>query len=64
MTKEELEIATDIILDRIINSDLANYTKIELMINLKTFLKDYENNIIELNKLEKSKKYGKIYRKE
>ena len=57
MTKEELEIATDIILDRIINSDIANYTKIELMINLKTFLKDYENNIRELNKLEKRKKY-------
>lgn len=60
MTKEELEIATDIILDRIINSELANYTKIELMINLKTFLKDYKNNIRELNKLEKSKKYGKL----
>lgn len=59
MTKEELEYATDIILDRIINSDLANYTKIELMINLKTFLKDYENNIRGLNKLEKRKKYEK-----
>lgn len=60
MTKEELEIATDIILDRIIESDLSNYTKIELMINLKTFLKDYEVNIRELNKLEKSKKYDKL----
>lgn len=59
MTKEELEIATDILIDRIVESDLSNYTKIELMINLKTFLKDYENNIRELNKLEKRKKYEK-----
>lgn len=55
MTKEELEYATDIIIDRIIESELSNYTKIELMINLKTFLKDYENNIRELNKIEKRK---------
>ena len=56
MTKEELEEATEIILEGVMNSDLSNYTKIELMINLKTFLKDYENNIIELNKIEKRKK--------
>lgn len=60
MTKEELEYATDIIIDRIIESDLSNYSKIELLINIKTFLKDYENNIRELNKIEKSKKYDKL----
>lgn len=64
MTKEELEEATEIILDSLMNSNLSNYTKIELLINMKTFLKDYENNIRELNKIEKSKKYGNIYRKE
>lgn len=57
MTKEELEIATDIIIDKIVSSNLNNYTKIELMINLKTFLSDYENNIRELRKIEKRKKY-------
>lgn len=57
MTKEELEEATDIIIDKIVSSNLNNYTKIELMINLKTFLSDYENNIRELRKIEKRKKY-------
>ena len=57
MTKEELEEATDIIIDRIVSSNLNNYTKVELMINLKTFLSDYENNIKELRKIEKRKKY-------
>lgn len=57
MTKEELEEATDIIIDSITNSNLPNYTKVELMINLKTFLSDYENNIRELRKIEKRKKY-------
>ena len=60
MTKEELEYATDIILDRIVESDLSNYTKLELLINMKTFLKNYQDNIIELNKIEKRKKYEKI----
>lgn len=59
MTKEELEYATDIIIDRIVESELSNYSKIELLINMKTFLKDYENNIRELNKIEKRKKYEK-----
>lgn len=57
MTKEELEESTDIILDSITTSNLSNYTKLELLINLKTFLKNYEVNIKELNKLEKMKKY-------
>ena len=59
MTKEELEYATDIILERIESSDLSNYTKLELLINMKTFLKNYQDNIIELNKIEKRKKYEK-----
>ena len=57
MTKEELEYATDIILERIESSELSNYTKLELLINMKTFLKNYKDNIIELNKIEKRKKY-------
>lgn len=59
MTKEELEYATDIILEIIESSDLSNYTKLELLINMKTFLKNYQDNIIELNKIEKRKKYEK-----
>ena len=57
MTKEELEEATDIILDSIITSNLSNYTKIELMINLKKFLENYKENIRILDKIEKRKKY-------
>lgn len=50
MNKEELEEATDIILNSIIESKLDNYTKIELLINLKNFLCNYENNISYLRK--------------
>ena len=59
MTKEELEEATDIILDRIITSDLSNYTKLELMINLKKFFENYQDNIRTLDKIEKMKKLKK-----
>ena len=59
MTKEELEEATDLILDLIINSKLSNYTKIELLINMKTFLKDYKENINILSKEEVKKKWLK-----
>lgn len=59
MTKEELEEATDLILDSIINSNLSNYTKIELLINLKHFLENYKENIKILNEYEKRKKYEK-----
>lgn len=62
MTKEELEEATDIIIDKIVSSNLPNYTKVELMINLKTFLSDYENNIKELRKIEKRKIYEKDFK--
>lgn len=59
MTKEELEEATEIILDSIMNSNLSNYTKIELLINMKTFLKDYKENINILSKEEVKKKWLK-----
>ena len=59
MTKEELEEATEIILDSIMNSNLFNYTKIELIINMKTFLKDYKENINILSKEEVKKKWLK-----
>lgn len=50
MNKEELEEATDIILNSIIESKLDNYTKVELLINLKNFLSNYESNINYLRK--------------
>ena len=52
MTKEELEEATEIILDSIMNSNLSNYTKIELLINLRHFLnpQDYKRNIAVLER--------------
>lgn len=57
MTKEELEEATDIIIDSITNSNLHNYTKLELLINIKLFLENYHKNIKILDKIEKSRKY-------
>lgn len=53
MTKEELEEATDIILNSIIDSKLDNYTKVELLINLKNFLFNYDENIKILRNNEK-----------
>lgn len=53
MTKEELEEAADIILDTIITSNLSNYTKIELIINLRKFLENYRENIKILRNNEK-----------
>lgn len=55
MTKEELEEATDIILESLMTSNLPNYTRVELMINLKKFLENYRENIKILNEYEKRK---------
>lgn len=48
MCKEDIEEATDIILNSIIKSELSIYTKVELMINLRKFLENYNENIILL----------------
>lgn len=57
MNKEELCEVTEIILDSIITSELNNYIKIEMMINIKKFLENYEENIKILREVEKGKKY-------
>ena len=53
MSQEELEEATDIILKTLSESSLPNYTKVELMINLRKFFEHYNENIRLLQKLEK-----------
>lgn len=58
MSNEELEEALDIIVESLCKSNLHNYTKLELMINIKTFFEHYEDNIklLRRNKNEKEKK--------
>ena len=52
MKKESLEKARNVIIERIINSNLSKEDKVELMINIYNFLQpnDYEKNIKILNK--------------
>lgn len=57
MSNEELNEATNIIIKAISESSLNGYAKIELMINLKKFLEDYDKNIQVLRKEDKKKKY-------
>ena len=45
MNKEEIEEAFDIIIDAISKSNLSNYTKVELMINIKLFMENYDKSI-------------------
>ena len=56
MNQEELEEVTNILINSIESSNLSLYLKVELMINLRTFLSNYENNIKLLKKLETIKK--------
>ena len=50
MEQEQIEQAADIIINSISRSSLDNYTKLELLINLRLFFKDYDKNIRLLNK--------------
>lgn len=45
MREEILEKITDSIMKTIENEDISTYEKVELMLNLKQFLKDYNQNI-------------------
>lgn len=56
MSNEELEEALDLIVKTISESKLHNYTKLELMINLKTFFENYEENIRILRNVKHEKK--------
>ena len=55
MSNEELEEVTDLLINTVIKSELNNYTKIELMINLRLFFENYDENIRLLNKERKDK---------
>lgn len=50
MSNDDLEECIDIIVKAISESKLDNYVKLEMMINLKLFLENYENNIRILRK--------------
>lgn len=58
MSNEELEEVFDIIINSISKSNLSNYTKLEVLVNLKLFFQDYKENIRILN-IERKKKNGK-----
>ncbi|MBR4003568.1 MAG: hypothetical protein IKI95_05910 [Clostridia bacterium] len=60
MSNEEIEEATDLVINAIIKSELNNYTKLELMVNLRTFFENYENNIRLLRKGIEDEKKKKI----
>lgn len=49
MEQQQIEKASDLILDSIINSNLDKFTKLELLINMKLFFEDYNKNIKILN---------------
>lgn len=53
MNNEEVEDVLNIILDSIISSNLSNYTKVEVLLNLKQFFKNYDENIKLLRNNEK-----------
>lgn len=50
MSNEEIDETLDLILNAIMHSDLNNYTKLELIVNLRTFFENYNENINILNK--------------
>ena len=45
MSIEEINEATEIVLNAVMNSNLNNYAKLELMLNLRMFLANYDKNI-------------------
>jgi len=56
MEKESLEKATDIIVRYVELANIPVYDKVELLINLRLFLKDYDKNIKILRKEVKNEK--------
>lgn len=56
MSNEEIEEATDLLINAVIKSELNNYTKIELMINLRKFFEHYNENINILRRNENESK--------
>lgn len=63
MSNEELNEATSIIIKALSESSLNGYAKIELMINLKKFLEDYDKNIQVLRVEDKKKKYERPFKR-
>ena len=50
MEQQQIEQASDLIIDTIANSNLDSCTKLELLINMKNFFENYNENIKLLNK--------------
>lgn len=50
MEEKDIEQAADIILNSIMTSDLEPQIKIELLVNVRLFFENYNENIIVLNK--------------
>ena len=60
MSNEEIEEASDLVINAIIKSELNNYAKLELMVNLKSFFENYDENIRLLRKGNQDEKKKKI----
>lgn len=56
MQKESLEKATDIIVRYVELANIPVYDKVELLLSLRLFLKDYDKNIKILRKEVKNEK--------
>lgn len=50
MEQQQIEQASDLIFEAIVNSNLDKFTKLELLINMKNFFENYNENIKLLNK--------------
>lgn len=53
MEQKDIEQASDIILNSIMTSDLEPQIKIELLVNMRLFFENYNENIIVLNETKK-----------
>lgn len=56
MKKTTIDIIAEAVLGAISELEIAPEDKLEAMININTFLKEYEENIIKLRSLNKVKK--------
>lgn len=56
MTIEEINEATEILIKALMDSELNNYIKLELLLNLRMFLGNYDKNVEILRAEDKKRK--------
>ena len=60
MQKESLEKAKEVIISSLEISNIELYDKVELIVNLKTFLDNYDNDIKVLRRVKNDKNTKKL----